>query len=197
MKYIGNFAHNMDHDYIKRMISLDPDLDISIKPNQKSMQSILNGESGTEELMTQWHHDGFDISRLKWYHAGVERKYVPIDFPGKHAAWFAILPPGSMIPTHYDPVMKKSPEFWTDKGYWIKRFWIACCDWVPWHFFYHESDVLTGYRLGDVYEFDKADSLHGSANVGATTKMTMQLTVIYNQQDLDVDPSRWELFRQH
>ena len=59
----------------------------------------------------------------------------------------------------------------------VTRYWIACEDHEPGHIFMYDNQVLSNYKAGDVFEITPG-LWHGAANIGFTTKLSLQLVVV-------------------
>jgi hypothetical protein len=94
----------------------------------------------------------------------------PIDIGDKKWDWWFIkFLPGSVACMHYDPHTKIQET--------ATRYWMAMMDYQPGHIFIYENkNMLTNYRAGDLYKFDRADLIHGVTNLSMSPRVTFQFT---------------------
>lgn len=83
--------------------------------------------------------------------------------------WFVILYPGEFQSIHIDPQLTevKNPV----------RYTLFLEDWQPGHIFVYEDKILTNYKAGDLYEWSDPMTVHAPANIGYSTRYTLQITL--------------------
>lgn len=82
--------------------------------------------------------------------------------------WITKMLPGNFMPMHVDPhTMYQSNS---------NRYWIPLHDWEPGHIFMYENQVITNYKLGDVWTYQDSQALHGAANIGFTPRVVLQIS---------------------
>ncbi len=159
MKYIGNIKECIPLEvveYVKNNTGI-------IKPNPTVEDYQL-------ETYTKWVNAGFKIDNLEWEFfneiPGIE---LTFPFPGQKVNWWiSKLKPGDMFPLHVD-TFPDNVE--------MKRYWVACEDHKPGHVFMYETNFLSNYKAGDMFELDPND-WHCACNLGFSTKISIQLIVV-------------------
>lgn len=172
MTYVGNYSHAIPESWMSTILSTTGE----IRPNEKmSANSEKNGY--LEQQRKTWESAGYQIlgGSIQW-EMFFQKNFTDrlrteqFDFcNGKEILtwWIPVIRPGKCFPLHHDAFEKSHGN--------IKRYWIALQDQEWGHIFTYEDKILTNYKRGDVFLFD--DVLHASANVGLTTKATLQLVV--------------------
>lgn len=115
-----------------------------------------------------WIAKGYDVKKLYWESFSGENFPWPVKIPVEGSWWFSKLPPGSVFPMHQDTYSNTEAS---------QRFWIACQDYEPGHIFTYGDKILTGYKAGDMFEFEDPLEWHGAANCGLSTKISLQVVV--------------------
>lgn len=77
--------------------------------------------------------------------------------------------PGQVLPIHSD----NNTEW--EKN--CKRYWMPWLDYTEGHVFIYESQMVTGYKAGDTYQFPNAFGVHGAANISLTPRILYQITI--------------------
>jgi hypothetical protein len=57
-----------------------------------------------------------------------------------------------------------------------QRYWMPLQDWESGHIFMYENQVVTGYKMGDVWCYTDSTALHGAANIGYTPRIILQVS---------------------
>jgi len=168
MKYIGNYESWIKQEWIDYMKRPDTGY---FSPRDYSDEKI--NEPGIKKLFTdtEWDRNGvFAISYEKEnFPFNIE---LPIDFSGYDSEWwFMKFTCGLGQPIHQDMPMD-------DKYTEVKRFWMALQDYELGHLFIYDSDkILTGYKRGDIYQYEDLDMWHTGGNLGNHTRLTFNMTV--------------------
>jgi hypothetical protein len=103
-----------------------------------------------------------------------DKKNVSFDIPrppwidGEFHWWMTKMLPGNFMPMHIDPHTKYQEN--------SNRYWIPLQDWDHGHLFVYENQVITNYTAGDVWCYDKANALHGAANIGFSPRVILQIS---------------------
>ena len=140
--------------------------------NTGRKRPVIPPEAYQREMQHTWEEAGYDLETLYWESFGWEEFPFKVELPfdGKNVKWwFSKLPPGSVFPFHQDIYSTIQAK---------RRLWIAYQNYVPGHVFAYEDKVLTGYKAGDMFEFDDTAVWHGAANCGLIPKISLQLVVL-------------------
>jgi hypothetical protein len=57
------------------------------------------------------------------------------------------------------------------------RYTMFLQDWEPGHIFAYDDKMLSNYKAGDLYEWSDPECIHGPANIGYNTRLTLQITL--------------------
>lgn len=161
MRYIGNYANWIDPKVMSVILTTNGDR----RPSELENADYKNK---TAEL---WIKAGYDLSKLGWefyYKEHVGDLSMPIPVQGNVKWWFSKLSPGDMFPLHFDHF----PGDITN----IKRYWMACQDFIPGHIFIYNGKNLEDYKAGDLFEISPTENMHAAANLGFTPKVSLQIT---------------------
>lgn len=124
-----------------------------------------------EHELTKLKDDGYDTAAVHWWQytkSTVNFDLTPPPFITREYHWWIVkLLPGNFLPMHVDPCgsLKNST-----------RYWIPFQDWELGHVFMYNDRVLTNYKFGDIWQFENAMESHGSANIGKTPRIVLQIT---------------------
>jgi hypothetical protein len=181
MKYIGNYKEWVNPEWIERIKnSVGDECSIHQAANQ---QGDLPEQ---QELYRNFCKFGYDKKHfyVNMFTGGITKdildfKVDPLPFinmEGKEWHWWFIKTlPGQLSHWHFDPhtVLHKNAE----------RYWVALHDYQPGQIFIWEGgNLLTDFKLGDVFKFDYAAMMHGTANISFTPRYSFQCTV-YDIED--------------
>jgi hypothetical protein len=84
--------------------------------------------------------------------------------------------PGTVLPVHRDTYSKYIELFaLQEKKHTIRRAVVFLEDWHSGHYFEGGGEVVTGWKAGDVVEWE-FDLDHIAANLGTTPRYTLQIT---------------------
>ncbi len=128
----------------------------------------LNAAESAEYLKYQ--SAGYDLSAVNWWvyeeiDLGID--IIPPWTNGNIHWWFTKLLPGQFMPIHKDPHVVDQK---------CNRYWMPLQDYVSGHVFIYEDKMISDYKLGDVFQFDNADAIHGAANIGHTPRIMLLIT---------------------
>lgn len=87
---------------------------------------------------------------------------------GKFHWWITKMLPGNFMPLHIDPHTQFEKN--------SKRYWMPFQDYKPGHIFMYKDTVITNYKAGDVWMYKDAGAIHGSANIGHTPRIVLQIS---------------------
>jgi hypothetical protein len=136
--------------------------------NTGSKRPVIPPADYQKEAADIWTTAGYDTSQLYWESFSRENFPFTVDMPFKENWWFSKLLPGGVFPYHQDIYPTLKPK---------SRLWIACQDHQPGHIFSYGDNVLTGYKAGDVFEFQDTSVWHGAANCGLSPKISLQVVI--------------------
>jgi hypothetical protein len=101
---------------------------------------------------------------------GYDFVYPELPETRKHAPWwFVKLYPGEFQAMHIDPHLTEVSNF--------VRYTMFLQDWEPGHIFAYDDKMLSNYKAGDLYEWSDPECIHGPANIGYNTRLTLQITL--------------------
>jgi hypothetical protein len=154
MKYITNIKEYLKPELIDYILNnegfIKPDSVTGDIVNKYSMFRNLRWESFTSDNLPYELELPFESdSTIHW--------------------WFTKLNPGDVFPMHVD-------TYHEDKNF--KRYWVACQDIIEGHVFTYNNTMISDYKLGDVFEFDAGNIMHGACNVGFIPKIALQIQFI-------------------
>ncbi len=190
MKYIGNYADWITLGLVEKIVSTKGN------PTVLNQPKTWVGHPSHEEWYKKFCDAGYD--RLNFY-SNMYTKMTddikefkispPIDLNGREWDWWFIkFLPGSVACMHYDPHTKIQAT--------ATRYWMALMDYHPGHVFVSEGgNMMTGYKAGDLWEFDQADLIHGVVNLSMIPRATFQFTTFepglkHNKKEFYTDQDR-------
>ena len=161
MKYIGNFKDIIPNGLIDFLLNNKG------QPRPATIDKV-NPSSYEEEL----YHD-YDMSATHWH------IFEASDLPGDMVPnislmissnnihwWITKMVEGETMSLHQDP-----PTI--DNN--CNRYWVPLQDYEMGHIFLIGEDLIKDYKAGDVYIFNKAEDLHGAANITDTPRFALQI----------------------
>jgi len=108
----------------------------------------------------------------------------------KATASFHIQPPGSVFPYHVDEIpgiKNNDADSWLDDDpKWAARFEIQVFDWQPGHVWAVGNTYWKQWRAGDILWHDWRHTPHGTANMGRSPRVTLQVTGLCSEQTLEI-----------
>jgi hypothetical protein len=169
MIYVGNCIDKIPLKVIELIKKSSGDVrpsDNDVFSNDKSyimdaLKEVNYNLKGARWEMYYEEHLDFDASEI---------------FKGIEKWWFVKLNPGDIFPYHVD---------FYDRGKNLKRYWIACEDYVAGHLFFSGKETLTKYSAGDIFEFDALSEWHGACNLSLKPKITLQVIALGVKNETD------------
>lgn len=161
MKFIGNYNHWIKSEWLD---FLHTERGIG-RPNEGKKP---NTEYAIYE-QERSKKSGYDLDKTHFYQFNVENFPFEVNPPFIDVQfnwWIIKMLPGNFVPMHVDPhtIYEKNPI----------RYWMPLQDWESGHIFMYENFVITDYKAGDVYEWNEAIAVHGSCNIGHSTRLAFQ-----------------------
>lgn len=154
MKYIGNYKDWIKPEWVEFMEN-------NLGEKHPRLDQEEYGEGNSLEKLKQ---SGFDLDTAYWY--SFEQRTLPFtvtppfDLGGKSDWWFVKMKPSNFIPFHRDHAPKNDCGEMT-----ARRFWMPLQDYVEGHIFIMGNDYMTGYKAGDVFEYDDETERHAACNI--------------------------------
>lgn len=103
---------------------------------------------------------------------------------------YHIQKPGMMFPYHVDElpnIRDNDPNHWTDKNpEAIARLEIMVYDWQPGHVWSYGNTYWKQWKAGDIAWHDWRSIPHGTANIGRSDRVTLQLTGFTTEKTLEM-----------
>ena len=93
--------------------------------------------------------------------------------------------PGQILPTHIDNYKKSHEEEVSKTALKAKRFAVALTEWDFGHYWHFGNAFWHQWKLGDCVHWDRTMA-HGTANVGHTDRLTLQITGIPSEKTLEL-----------
>lgn len=158
---LGNYNDWINPDWVSEILN-DTNKIPLWHPTERSLLK--------EHELVKLQNDGYDTNTVHWWQYTKTNISFQIDPPfinREYHWWIVKLLPGNILPMHVDPCgsLKNST-----------RYWIPFQDWEPGHVFMYNDKVITNYKAGDVWQFDDSMAMHGSANIGSTPRIVLQIT---------------------
>ena len=166
MEYIGNFKDWLNPEWIEEILAgngkCSPrDLLLTEEPHSEDIRVKKAGYS-----MSAFYYSLFESDDVSFELA------IPGIPSGNVRWWITKMTPGQFMPMHRDPRITKIDN--------IERFWMPWTNWDYGHVFAYKDTVVSNYNAGDLYKMTDADALHGSANIGLTSRITLNIGVVRN-----------------
>jgi len=83
--------------------------------------------------------------------------------------WFVKLYPGEFQAIHVDPHLMEVKN--------LVRYTMFLQDWEPGHIFVWDNKYIADYKSGDMFVWSDPTTPHGPANIGFSTRHTLQITM--------------------
>jgi len=103
---------------------------------------------------------------------------------------FHVQNPGCVFPYHIDEIpgiKNNNPNSILDKDpKWAARFEIQVLDWQPGHVWSIGNTYWKQWRAGDIIWHDWRHTPHGTANLGRSDRITLQITGICTEKTIDI-----------
>jgi hypothetical protein len=164
MQLVGNCLEKIPLQVVEKIKKTQGD----VRPSK-----IEFDQSYKKESFQKWIDAGYDLEKIKWslyYAEHLDNMFSPDGIVENITHWwFVKLDPGNIFPYHKD-------VFGNERK--VKRYWVACEDYKPGHIFSYGTEVLTGYRAGDIFTLDAENIYHGAANIGFEPKISLQISAL-------------------
>lgn len=171
MKYLGNFKEWIQPGLLERLVETQGD------PTLLNQPKTWEGHPEHEAWYKTFCKAGYDKRNFYSNMYNEETEDIkdftitpPIDIGNCDWTWWFIkFLPGSVACMHYDPHTKIYRT--------AKRYWMAMMDYQPGHVVVSEGGhMMTNYKAGDLWTWDKADLMHGVVNISMNPRITFQFT---------------------
>lgn len=163
MKYINNFNHWINPEWIKELLA-----------NTGTGRPAEGQRPDTPEMVEEYRkarEAGYKDNDIYFYmfdNKNVSFNIEPPFVTEKYHWWITKMLPGNFMPIHKDPHTMYQKN--------SKRYWMPLQDWEPGHIFLYEDQVITNYKAGDVWMYEEASAVHGAANIGYTPRLVLQVS---------------------
>jgi len=176
MKFYGNYKNLIKQEWIDKIlntkgIEISPwtdhdesnksneiDLDQTLVQNEEQQELYTGGVYGDSLVMAEI----FDQRNIPFYlDLGDLNYFLTGDW------WIVKQKPGQFMPLHRD-----TPNSYNNNY----RFWMPWTDYQQGHVFIHEEKFIKNYQCGDLYRYNKDNDLHGSVNIGLTSRIVLQIS---------------------
>lgn len=176
MKYYGNYKKLIKPEWIDSLletkgIEISPwkDHDESNNYNEIDLNQTLVNDEKEKELYINGAYDEnlimaeiFDQRNIPFkLDLGELNRFLRGDW------WIVKQKPGQFMPLHRDTPNIHDNNF---------RFWMPWTDYSQGHVFIHEGEFIKNYSSGDLYRYNQDNDLHGSVNIGLTTRIVLQIS---------------------
>jgi hypothetical protein len=161
MQYIGNYYHWIDPLWEHLILTRD---------GQARPRDWPPATAAESAEYSRYEQAGYDLNAVNWWVYEYGDIYVDVRPPWTTKEihwWFVKMLPGQYMPMHTDPHTHDRP---------CRRYWIPLQDYQPGHIFLYGDSMISKYKAGDVFMFDDEKDIHGSANIGHTTRITLLVT---------------------
>ena len=160
LRYIGNYADWLQEVWITEAMT---------EQGWARPPSCPVDEYHTE-VYRKAGESGYDLNAVHfWYFKDENFKYdlQPPWLTSKDYYWWIVkMLPSQYMNMHQDPDVEKE----------VIRYWMPWTDYEQGHIFMIGNQVITDYKKGDVYAYKEKDAYHGSANIGYTPRLVLQVT---------------------
>lgn len=176
MKFFGNYKHLIKPEWIDLLLTtkgipISPFKDHDPSNNEKEKDINLTlAKSKQEYSLFQDGVYGDNLIMAEIF----DRRNCPFKLDLEELNqflngdwWIVKQMPGQFMPLHRDTANIH------DKNY---RFWMPWKDYEAGHVFIHENRLISNYKAGDIYQYNKDNDLHGSANIGFSSRIVLQIS---------------------
>lgn len=114
---------------------------------------------------------GYDLSKVHYHVYNATNVPFKLKFTENDddIEWrFVKLLPGDVMPMHLDSDI---PDFIT------KKYWMPLQDYQSGHVFMWGDTSITGWKKGDLYQFEDNNEWHGASNIGYSPRIILNLNV--------------------
>jgi hypothetical protein len=160
MRYQGNFKRWVRQDILEHVLNNTGQVRPGVEENEASKKQYSEW-SNIEPVGSKW--------SFHYNEVGVDDIELPIHYKGKLNWWFVKLNPTCVFPLHRDTFSDDSDK--------VRRLWIPYQNYIPGHVFIYKDELIKDYSAGDIFEFDDPLALHGSANISAIPKVSLQIVI--------------------
>jgi len=161
MEYIGNYSSWVEPLWEHKVLTTDGQARPRDWPPATAVESAEYDRYQTA---------GYDLTTVNWWvyeEQDLNVQIKPTWTTGKVHWWFTKLLPGQYMPVHTDPHAHDAP---------CNRYWMPMQDYAPGHVFIYEDQMISNYKMGDLYKFTDSTALHGAANIGHTPRVMLMIT---------------------
>lgn len=166
LKLICNVRDWLKQSWIDEALVV-PGLRSPIDLFQKEKQ-VLHGED-IKAKNSGYLLDAFYYTLIEKRHLSFDLSEIPDICEGKVHWWITRMAPGQFMPVHRDPRITTLNN--------IQRYWMPWTDWECGHIFCYEDTVVGEYQKGDLFLMENPDALHGAANIGLTSRISLNIGV--------------------
>jgi len=178
-KYIGNFSEQLK---IKNLLATVKETTGDRRTFEGTYFDL--SKPGFTEIMDNWSKAEYNLSSIEWfnYYSGIQfSKSYASEFGNLVNAepvkvWISEIKSGKCFPYHWD-VDTDTSMYVEEK---MVRYQMMLEDYVLGHFFVLDDITLTGYKMGDVYQWDNYKDWHGGGNISFTNKYTFNFLGKHN-----------------
>jgi hypothetical protein len=161
LKYIGNYSHWINPEWVRYMLENDG---VPRPCNKESENDFEN------HIFNKFKNAGYDLT-TEWS-CFFEKNDLPFDIemPVENAVlwWFIKQKPGQYSPLHVDQEEEETTT--------VARYWMSMLDYQPGHLLICNNELAIDYKAGDMFMFTDPDLLHGSSNIGFSTRLALNIT---------------------
>lgn len=159
MKYIGNYKDWIDPKWMETILSTPG------RPWPNDWQPSSDSEANTLTTVKT----GFNGNTVNWWLYTNEHLNLDITPPwctNESMFWFVKMEPGQFFPLHKDPMSS------------TRRYWMAMQDYELGHILIwgESAELVKDYKMGDVFEFDASNVIHGASNISSSVRVMMQVS---------------------
>jgi hypothetical protein len=161
MKFIGNYYSWIDPLWEHKILTNNG------QARPRDWPPKFLAESREYQLASE---AGYDLNAVHWWvyeEKDLNLNIAPFWTTGDVHWWFTKLTPGQFMPMHTDPHVY-------DRD--CKRYWMPLQDYAPGHIFVYKDEMITGYKAGDLFQFENSNDIHGAANIGHTPRLMLLVT---------------------
>ena len=184
----GNYKHWIPEGLIQTILDHDGDVTPVYQPDKWRGQADIDRarveleQAGYPELNYKFHQYTMQTECIKQFQTESYLKSLDFNinmmpicpFWCEYSHWWIVkYLPGDMQPMHFDPHLIGTEE--------CLRYTMMLTDYVDGHIFTYDDQLLTNYKVGDLFMWPDAMCLHGAANISMTPRISLQMS-FYNKQ---------------
>ena len=177
MKYLGNFIDWIPDGLIDTVRNNTGDITPVYQPEkwrgtpEIEAARIALEEAGYPEQNLKFHQFTRQTQSIKEFMERTGWEYqdpvAPHNTENSHW-WIVKYLPGDMQPMHFDPHVKSKKKCY--------RYIMMLTDFEDGHIFTYDDYLLTDYKKGDLFLWDDSNVIHGAANIGMETRISLQIS---------------------